>query len=174
MHPVGHGAVFSDPAAWPIAVKAGQGLSMVPEDAVSEEGDPARLELPDDNTAPALARSHTRRVLSRWSLPGVVEPLLLVVSELVTNAVRHGRPPVALRLRREGRGVRVDVHDESSAVGPAHGAGDSVRADHAAEGGRGLPLIDAVTVDHGVDQVADDGKEVWAVVEPETAAPDTQ
>ena len=134
---------------------------------VSDEGHPGRFELPDDNTAPALARSHTRLVLGRWSLPRVVEPLVLVVSELVTNAVRHGRPPVAMWLRRAGRGVRVDVHDESSAVGPADGGGGWDSADLDAEGGRGLPLIDAASVDHGVDQVPDDGKQVWAVVEPE-------
>ena len=135
---------------------------------VIDEGDPGRFELPDDNTAPARARSHTRLVLGRWSLPRVVEPLVLVVSELVTNAVRHGRPPAAMWLRRAGRGVRVDVHDESSAVGPANSAGRwDHRAELDAEGGRGLSLIDAASVDHGVDQVPDDGKQVWAVVEPE-------
>ena len=145
---------------------------MMSEGTVSAEGDPGRFELTDDYSAPAQARSHTRLVLGRWSLPGVVEPLVLVVSELVTNAVRHGRPPVALWLRRVGGGVRVDVHDESSAVGPAEGTSGWVRADLDAEGGRGLPLIDALSVDHGVDQVPHDGKQVWAVVEPEVETSD--
>src|SRR5215203_5414266 len=112
----------------------------------SENG--AHLELPNDTTAPALARSHARRVLGRWAfLPGVLEPLVLVVSELVTNAVRHGRPPIKLLLRRVGEGVRVDVHDESPSFEPATSSSDSVSGPDA-EGGRGLPLIDAVSVDH--------------------------
>jgi anti-sigma regulatory factor (Ser/Thr protein kinase) len=131
------------------------------------------FEVPDDVTAVAQARSHTRLVLSRWSVPGVVEPLLLVVSELVTNAVRHGRPPVELLLRRVGRGVRVDVHDESPAFRPTEPAGDCAGTDFEAEGGRGLPLVDAVSVDHGVDQIPDDGKRVWAVVDPESEPPET-
>ena len=147
---------------------------MVSAREVSDGGDSGPFELPDDTTAPGLARAHTRRVLGRWPLPGVVEPLVLVVSELVTNAVRHGRPPVALWLRREGRGVRVDVHDESSAVGPVEGASPRVRADLDDEGGRGLPLIYAVSADHGVDQIPEDGKRVWAVVEPAAHAPEAR
>lgn len=146
---------------------------MVLEGMVTEQGNPGRFELPDDNTAPSLARSHTRVMLGRWSLPGVVEPLLLVVSELVSNAVRHGRPPVELLLRRVGRGVRVDVHDESPAFG-GWPASDSVFGHLDAGGGRGLLIIDAVTLDHGVDQIPDDGKRVWAVVEPEGEAPGTR
>ncbi len=135
---------------------------------VSDERDSGRFALPDDTTAPAKARAYTRVVLGGWSLPNVVEPLVLVVSELVTNAVRHGRPPVELLLRRVGRGVRVDVHDESSAFTPAESARDWVCADDLdAEGSRGLPLVAAASADHGVDQIADDGKRVWAVVDPE-------
>lgn len=84
-----------------------------------------------------------------------------MVSELVGNAVRHGRPPVNLRLRRAGRGVQVDVHDEDSsapAVAPATSE---------AESGRGLLLVDAVAADSGVAQIEGDGKVVWARVEPE-------
>ena len=143
---------------------------MMSEGTVSEQGGPGRLELPDDSTAPALARSHTRLVLGRWSLPAVLEPLLLVVSELVSNAVRHGRPPVELMLRRVGRGVRVDVHDESSAFGAGR-ASDAVRGAHDTEGGRGLTLINALSVDHGVDHIPHDGTRVWAIVEPEVEAP---
>jgi anti-sigma regulatory factor (Ser/Thr protein kinase) len=130
-------------------------------------------EVPDDVGAAAQARAHTRQVLGRWSVPGVVEPVVLVVSELVTNAVRHGRPPVELLLRRVGRGVRVDVRDESPAFRPAKRARDVAPADLEAEGGRGLPIIDAVSVDHGVDQIPDDGKKVWAVVDPEAEPPET-
>jgi anti-sigma regulatory factor (Ser/Thr protein kinase) len=144
---------------------------MVAGGTVSDEEDSARIELPTDDSAPALARSHVRRTLRRWALPGVVESLTLVVSELVSNAVRHGRPPVELLLRRVGHGVRVDVHDEGSVFGPVKTTSDSDSEDPDAEGGRGLPLIDAVSVDHGVDHIPNDGKRVWAVVEPEAGTP---
>jgi anti-sigma regulatory factor (Ser/Thr protein kinase) len=119
-----------------------------------------------------MARDHARQILARWSLPAAVEPLTLVVSELVGNAVRYGRPPFELLLRRVGRGVRVDVHDEAPGFGPVRTAGEMTQADPAAEGGRGLPIIHAVSVDHGVDQIPDDGKRVWAVVDPEIKTPE--
>ena len=140
------------------------------EQIVEDSDDGTRLDLPADATAPAVARSHARETLRGWSLPGVLEPLVLVVSELVSNAVRHGRPPVGLLLRRVGKGVRVDVHDESSVFPRASDMDDRVLADLDAEGGRGLPIVDAVSVDHGVDQIPDDGKNVWAVVDPEASA----
>ena len=71
-----------------------------------------QVDLPPDLTAAREARAATKRVLPRWALGGLLDPVLLVVSELVGNAVRHGKPPVDLRLRTSGAGVRVDVHDE--------------------------------------------------------------
>ena len=159
-----------DPVAGPIAGSAGHEQPMTSPGTATHEGSSGRLQLPDDTTAPRKARSHTRRVLGSWLLPGLLEPLLLVVSELVTNAVRHGKPPVELLLRRVGSGVRVDVHDESSAFGPPVRPRDWA-GDEDAEGGRGLSLIAAVSVDHGVDQILHDGKRVWAVVEPPAEAP---
>jgi anti-sigma regulatory factor (Ser/Thr protein kinase) len=126
-----------------------------------DDRDQARFPLPPDARAPGVARAHTRQFLGRWSLPAVLEPLALVVFELVGNAVRYGRPPFELILRRMGRGVRVDVHDERPGFGPTKS--EPGRDD---EGGRGLPLVDAVSTDRGVDQIPDDGKDVWAVVEP--------
>jgi two-component sensor histidine kinase len=94
-------------------------------------------------------------------LTNLLDPVLLVVSELVGNAVRHGRPPVGLRLRRSGDGVRVDVHDEES-VSPRRG-----QAGPGAESGRGMVLVDAVSAESGVEQIDGDGKVVWARVDPE-------
>ena len=119
-----------------------------------------KVELPPDLRAASAARDITRRVLPGWRLGALLDPVLLVVSELVGNAVRHGRPPVDLRLRHTGRGVRVDVHDEASGP-PVTG---SAAAD--AESGRGLQLVDAVATETGVEQIAGDGKVVWAQVDP--------
>ena len=130
-------------------------------------GAPAvHVDLPDDLTAPSEARVAVRDAARRWRLSGVVEPLELVVSELVGNAVRHGRPPVDMWLRRVGRGVRVDVHDESPECSPAVAALSAPDA----ESGRGMFLVDAVSAESGVDQVPDDGKVSWARVDPEPPA----
>lgn len=128
-----------------------------------------RIGLPPDATAAGVARAHTRRSLTRWNLQVMLEPLTLVVSELVGNAVRHGRPPFELLLRRVGSGVRVDVHDEASDRAPDLRTAAPVARDPNAEDGRGLILVRALSRDSGVDQIADDGKRVWAVVEPTSA-----
>ena len=123
-----------------------------------------QVDLPPDKTAPSVARARTRNVLGNWRLGPVLEPLLLVVSELVGNAVRHGRPPVQMLLRKTSRGVRVEVHDErSEAAPPVSGA----LPDDDAESGRGLYLVEAVSTETGVEQVPGDGKVVWATLEPE-------
>ena len=128
------------------------------------DGSTVEVGLPQDLTAAAAARSATKGVLSRWRLPGLLDPVLLTVSELVGNAVRHGRPPVHLWLRRTSRGgVQVDVHDEAS--DPPGGGAPGADA----ESGRGLLLVDAVAEETGVDQIEDDGKIVWARIEPDPA-----
>jgi anti-sigma regulatory factor (Ser/Thr protein kinase) len=84
---------------------------------------------------------------------------VLVVSELVTNAIRYGSPPVYVVLRRGSQDLRVDVHD-SYPEGPAEGsaeAGDSV-----SESGRGLAICRAVADEVGRESVPGDGKLVYA------------
>ena len=128
-----------------------------------------RHDLPNDVSAAGIARDKARRFVGRARLEAVVEPLTLVVSELVANAVRHGKPPIQLLLRRVGRGVRVDVHDEAPGYGPMKDIDGQVRRpDLDAQGGRGRFLVDALSARHGVQEIPDDGKEVWAVVEPDS------
>lgn len=122
--------------------------------------EPVEVDLPSDRTAPAVARERTRAALRQWRLPALLDPLLLVVSELVGNAVRHGRPPVAMLLRRTDGSVRVEVHDEDAR--PPVLGGELPAED--AESGRGGYLVEAVADDVGVEQVEGDGKVVWATV----------
>jgi anti-sigma regulatory factor (Ser/Thr protein kinase) len=129
-------------------------------DVPAEPAAPVAVDLPDDRTAASVAREQTRTVLRGWRLPTLLDPLLLVVSELVGNAVRHGRPPVAMLLRRTRGGVRVEVHDED-ATAPAKGQG---LPGEAAESGRGTFLVEAVSDETGVEQIPGDGKVVWATV----------
>ncbi|MFI6524839.1 ATP-binding protein [Streptomyces uncialis] len=89
----------------------------------------------------SLARRHTQRFVERVGWKGDADVAVLVVSELVTNAVRYARVPgraLTLRLRaQECGGLRVDVSDPLPDF-PCFD-GDATRADD--EGGRGLPLV---------------------------------
>ena len=100
-------------------------------------------------------------------MTAVIEPMTLITSELVGNAVRYGRPPLQMLLRRVGSGVRIDIHDEMPSREPQLPA--TLPADPDAEGGRGLALVQALAADLGVDQIDNDGKRVWAVVRPNDA-----
>lgn len=125
------------------------------------------VDLPQDLTAPGAARSIARAALGRWAMALLVEPVALVVSELVTNAVRYGRPPVWMRLHRTEHGVCISVHDEAPGATPV--GGEQVPSD--AESGRGLAIVRALAADSGSSSVDGDGKLVWAQVEADPAIP---
>lgn len=117
--------------------------------------DAVHIDLTQDTHAPARARHATRETLTSWRLPELVDTVVLAVSELVTNAVRYGRPSISLELLRRAEQVRVSVHDgdptEPRGVGAATTSVD-------AESGRGLAIVHALAGEVGVEQVADDGK----------------
>ena len=79
----------------------------------------------------------------------------LLVSELVTNAVRYGTGPLDLEVIDEDDRFRVNVSD-GSALAP-------VRQPMSlwAEGGRGLMLVEALSSTWGVTQHPGEGKSVW-------------
>ncbi len=114
--------------------------------------------------APAIARDAV------WVLEPIVPRHLahtaaLVVSELVTNSVRHSgmQPgdPILIRISANRDVVRVEVIDEGRGFRP------SVREPRAdAEGGWGLYLVDQLADRWGV---RDDGRVVWAELESEIA-----
>lgn len=85
------------------------------------------------------------------------EDLLLVVSEMVTNAVRHGAPPVELEVVADDDTVVIAVTD-SSPRRPQPRPPDTE-----AEGGRGMALVDVLCAAHGV-RPQPPGKSVWAAV----------
>jgi anti-sigma regulatory factor (Ser/Thr protein kinase) len=116
------------------------------------------LPLGTDLGTPGKARQKTRAVLVGWRLPELVDGVCLAVSELVTNAVKHGRPPVALRLRRRSNLVRIDVHDDN----PAEPRLPPKTANDEATSGRGLAIVAALADEVGCEQVPNDGKIVYA------------
>ncbi|WP_294003137.1 SpoIIE family protein phosphatase [Streptomyces sp.] len=110
--------------------------------------------LDDEPTAPAVARRHARRQLADW---GVDEDTAYdtqeVVSELVTNALRYGAPPVHLRLIND-RKLTCEVHDSGISA---------PRLRHARtvdEGGRGLFICAQLAQNWGI-RYTNDGKTVW-------------
>ncbi|MER6979707.1 SpoIIE family protein phosphatase [Streptomyces carpinensis] len=110
--------------------------------------------LAEEPTAPAIARRNARRQLADW---GVDEDTAYdtqeIVSELVTNALRYGAPPVHLRLIND-RTLTCEVHDSATSA---------PRLRHARsvdEGGRGLFICAQLAQNWGI-RYANDGKTVW-------------
>ncbi|MEU1554894.1 SpoIIE family protein phosphatase [Streptomyces scabiei] len=114
--------------------------------------------------AVARARSSAVRQLSTWGLQDLDFITELVVSELVTNAIRYGRPPIRLRLIRD-RSLLCEVSDAGSTTPHLR------RARASDEGGRGLLLVAQLAERWGTRH-ARHGKTVWAeLVEEHHAEP---
>jgi anti-sigma regulatory factor (Ser/Thr protein kinase) len=100
------------------------------------------------------ARRFLRRTLRAWGCEDLGDTACLLVSELLTNAVRHACPPLGLRLRQAGGELSVEVCDGSPLLPQARMAG----ADE--ESGRGLLLVDQLATAWGTLPTAE-GKAVW-------------
>lgn len=116
-----------------------------------------RIELDNSPQSPARARALTADVVSALHLEPLGDDLALIVSELVTNAVRYAEPPVELEIEAGETTVTVAVGDGSP------GRPTARAADVDAEGGRGLPLIDLLAAETGV-RPSPPGKTVWAAL----------
>lgn len=122
--------------------------------------DSRTLTLAAIDAAPARARAVVAEELAAWSLEDLIFPAQLVVSELVSNAVLHGQPPVGLLVRRMEGEVLLGVHDRSG--DPPRPTGNDP-ADTRMLTGRGLMLIPALAGRWGW-LLGTDGKVVWARV----------
>ena len=105
-----------------------------------------------------------REALAEWGLDFFIDHTVLISSELVTNALRHGAGTITIRLYRARRHLRIEVHD--------HGTGRPVRRRAATgdESGRGLAVIDGlIAMYHGKRGCIDDdtgpGKTVYVVLQ---------
>ncbi|MFF5533926.1 ATP-binding protein [Streptomyces cinerochromogenes] len=125
-----------------------------------------RLRLEGESGVVPLARDFTRQALYAWGwLPAAgadqraaAEDVLLVVSELVTNACLHAEGPDELRLACDNKVIRLEVSDR--------GAGQpSPRTPHRAgrPGGHGMFIVQRLCLDWGVVRAPGaQGKTVWA------------
>ncbi|MFI6491688.1 SpoIIE family protein phosphatase [Streptomyces sp. NPDC050564] len=102
----------------------------------------------------ARARASVSEQLTTWGLEELDFTTELVVSELVTNAIRYGRPPIQLRLIHD-RTLMCEVADAGSTTPHLR------RARVFDEGGRGLFLV-AQLSEHWGTRHARSGKTVWA------------
>ncbi|GGZ35494.1 SpoIIE family protein phosphatase [Streptomyces poonensis] len=111
-------------------------------------------DMPADPAMVATARQHTIEQLARWGLEEVSFVTELVVSELVTNAIRYGGAPIQLRLIRDNSLI-CEVSDASSTTPHLR------RARTYDEGGRGLLLVAQLT-DRWGTRPNRNGKTIWA------------
>ncbi|MFF4326814.1 SpoIIE family protein phosphatase [Streptomyces sp. NPDC001591] len=109
--------------------------------------------LDPEETAPGRARRFARRALARWGLEELSDSLELLVSEVVTNAVRYAERPVTLRLLRTDV-LRCEVGDDSPQLPRQR------RARETDEGGRGLFLVNRLARRWGATRLSS-GKVVW-------------
>ncbi|WP_433547345.1 ATP-binding protein [Streptomyces sp. CA-294286] len=156
---------------------AGFGVAAEPAARVARESVEQVRSLPLNGASGIvpLARDFTRQALYDWGwLPAstadrkaAAEDVLLVVSELVTNACLHAEGPDSLRVSSDGKVLRLEVTDRS--------AGEpSPRSPHQAgrPGGHGMFIVQRLCLDWGVVRTPEgvgptNGKTVWA----ELAAP---
>ncbi len=129
------------------------------QDALAMSELTAQLDLPLGVDAPAAARHAIMAVLGGWGFRDErwLAAAAVVVSELVTNAVRHGGGAVAFTVESHDEQVVLCVADGSSVV-PRHRDPDDV-------GGRGLAVIEALSTGWGVRD-HQGGKQVWVRLKP--------
>ncbi len=111
-------------------------------------------DLPADPAVVSTARSLAVRQLTQWGLEDLATSTELIVSELVTNAVRHGTGPVRLRLIRHQL-LTCEVSDTSDSLPRLR------HARTADESGRGFFLVAQLSHRRGT-RYTPDGKIVWA------------
>lgn len=142
--------------------------------------------LPVEPRTAGAARDLVRTSLTSWDLQALLDDVLLVVSELVTNAVLHARPPLVVSLSCAGGVVELAVADGDPALPSARPRRDDLGADldqlreveadgsvledrdlrlhvgpaGAVAGGRGLQLVAALCDEWGVVGTGT-GKVVW-------------
>lgn len=127
----------------------------------------ASVDLPVDEGAACRARRVLADVLAAWQVTDedLIYDAQLALTELVSNAFRHGAGEIGMELERQGDTIVVAVRDGSAVLPRLHQAAPD------AEGGRGLAILSAVAQDWGVDSHGG-GKRVWARLQPRHRPPE--
>ncbi|GAA2929835.1 ATP-binding protein [Streptomyces erythrogriseus] len=165
------GASGTSGGAAPAAGGPDGGVATPTAETVSPPGPPGgaqvrRLSFEDQSGVVPLARDFTRQALYDWGwLPtatadrrAAAEDVLLVVSELVTNACLHAEGPDLLTITCDRKVIRLEVTDRGTGQ-------PSPRTPHRAgrPGGHGMFIVQRLCLDWGVQRLPDvAGKTVWA------------
>ncbi|GAQ60287.1 SpoIIE family protein phosphatase [Streptomyces scabiei] len=115
----------------------------------------ATWSIPADPAFVARTRQYVLTQMALWGISESAFTAELVVSELVTNAIRHGVPPIQLRLIHDDTTLICEVSDGSGTAPHLR------RAKTFDEGGRGLLLVAQLTQRWG-SRHTEDGKTIWA------------
>lgn len=128
-----------------------------------------RVRLPASPEAPGAARRRVRDTIDAWNIPAdadAADTAVLIVSELVTNALLHADGGiVTLAIRCTGGQLRVDVYDGS----PEPPVVEESEPGQLADGGRGLVLVAALAGTWGWYRTPGGGKAVHASISPQDA-----
>lgn len=141
------------------------------QDEISAAGF-ATFPLTDDPVSPATARSHTRATLRGWGLGALADDACVIVSELVTNALRYGSPngsplrplpptetePFLLSMVHHDRSVLCAVFDPGTDIPVVKDP------DYFMESGRGLHVLESLSQSWGWTTPDRHGKAVWALL----------
>lgn len=126
---------------------------------------PFSVALPPDLDAPTMARTLVREHAAGLP-PNMVDDAVICVSELVSNAVEHGRPEIILNLSVGDGRIGVEVTDHGDPIDPVVVG----HVDDANPRGRGLRIIDTLADAWGVTRHDDDPhrprKTVWFELYP--------
>jgi anti-sigma regulatory factor (Ser/Thr protein kinase) len=115
----------------------------------------------------ATARRFAEARLSEWGVGSECDSVVLVVSELATNAVIHGGSAPQLRMTLDGAVLRIEVRDESRALPQVKGYSETATT------GRGMVIVEALSTAWGTE-VDDRGKVVWCELAAPQAGKDTR
>jgi len=123
---------------------------------LNEPATPVAVVLPAEPGSCSRARRLIDDAVTTWGLPEeFADDAALVVTELVSNGADHATGPLRLTVSRTENGMRIEVHDRSSALPVVR----PVRPE--SPRGRGMIIVKALSADWGVEP-DDEGKTVWA------------
>lgn len=126
----------------------------------------ASLDLPPEPASVSRARRLVAGVLGNVVDDDLLSAALVITSELVTNAMLHARTDLRVAVRRDERGLRIEVQDGSPRLPRRK------RYSEQSGTGRGLVLVESLSVVAGAEQ-NERGKLVWAVLVAAPPAPGT-
>ena len=119
----------------------------------------ASIVLPPEPTSARACRRFLVTTLEAWGADGFADDAVLLLSELVTNAVLHGGTELEVRVELQGDLLRVAVHDGNPML-------PSVRRYSMLSGtGRGLALVASTARNWDAEPLPQGGKRVWFELE---------